>query len=144
MRSKIALLLFLVFSIIFHESVMAQAPQCKVDFTFVQNPCNPKSIDFKSAVPGSSYKWSFGDGTNATSSSPSKSYSAYGLFSVKLIVLTNSGCIDSITKQIPVLAQKDNSLIVNNDTAVCSGSSVQLQATNGGLSYCWSPARRTD
>lgn len=48
------------------------------------------------------YKWDFGDGNTASTSQPSHSYTNAGNYPVKLIVTSNNGCIDSLTKTFAV------------------------------------------
>jgi PKD repeat protein len=50
----------------------------------------------------SSY-WDFGDGTFTSTTNAFKSYALAGNYIVKLIVTTNLGCVDSITKTVTVL-----------------------------------------
>jgi gliding motility-associated-like protein len=44
-----------------------------------------------------SYNWSFGDGSTSTSDTPTHTYTVGGIYSVKLVVTTASGCKDSLT-----------------------------------------------
>jgi gliding motility-associated-like protein len=48
------------------------------------------------------YTWKFGDGSESTSKNPGKTYSAAGLYDVKLIVSDGAGCLDSVTRQVRV------------------------------------------
>lgn len=43
-----------------------------------------------------SYFWDFGDGNTSTSPSPSNVYAAVGNYTLKLVVVTNGGCRDSV------------------------------------------------
>lgn len=47
--------------------------------------------------------WDFGDGTFTSTTNAFKSYALAGNYIVKLIVTTNLGCVDSITKTVTVL-----------------------------------------
>lgn len=110
------------------------------DFSYTQNPCNPKTIQFNNITPGTtSLSWNFGNNTTNTGNpNPTVIYAAYGNYPVKLKVQTSSGCIDSVTKIIPVTVVQD-SLITLADTTVCRGSSVQLN-TLPSLNLCWANA----
>ena len=44
------------------------------------------------------WNWDFGDGSNSTSQNPTHGYSAAGDYDVQLIVTSDLGCVDSITK----------------------------------------------
>ncbi len=46
--------------------------------------------------------WDFGDGTTSTQQNPSHQYSAQGLYNVKLTVIDNRSCSNTLTKQIRV------------------------------------------
>lgn len=106
-----------------------------LDFSFVQNVCNPLTVQFKNASSsGAPYSWDFGNGSFSTLTNPTVNYSSYNNYSVKL---KTGGCADSITKQLAVNLNLD-SIITNRDTVLCKNSSLQLNALSG-LSYCWSP-----
>ncbi len=70
--------------------------------------CYPNSTTFTDSATASAgntitnWLWSFGDGTTSTSQNPTKVYGAAGSFSVKLIVTTDFGCQDSLSKSITV------------------------------------------
>jgi len=62
----------------------------------------------------SNYFWDFGDGSNSTISPPIPvlhTYDSDGPYTIKLVVVTNSGCMDSITKNVRVV---EDSLIFPN------------------------------
>ncbi len=61
----------------------------------------PVIINFQNQSTGTgtlSYQWSFGDGTNATESSPSHTYIIPGSYTVQLIASNGNGCTDTVTK----------------------------------------------
>jgi PKD repeat protein len=60
------------------------------------------------------FNWTFGDGTSSTTQSPSKNYVA-GSYTVKLVVTTNFGCQDSLSKNV-VVHPKPNAVFSSNDT----------------------------
>ena len=75
-----------------------------VDFSMSDNyQCETgNSTDFTPSITQSkpqtlSYRWDFGDLTNSNQITPSKSYSTYGIFPVKLKV-TSLGCIADVVK----------------------------------------------
>ena len=75
-----------------------------VDFTMSDNyQCETgNNTDFTPSVTQSKpqsliYRWDFGDFTNSNQITPSKSYSTYGIFPVKLKV-TSPGCIAEVIK----------------------------------------------
>ena len=75
-----------------------------VDFTMSDNyQCETgNNTDFTPSVTQSKpqtlvYRWDFGDFTNSNQVAPSKSYSTYGIFPVKLKV-TSPGCIAEVIK----------------------------------------------
>lgn len=46
--------------------------------------------------------WDFGDGTKSNLKNPIKSYSASGVYNIKLTTITNNGCLDSTTKIVTI------------------------------------------
>jgi gliding motility-associated-like protein len=110
-----------------------------IDFGFQQDICSPQSVQFTSNLSGiQSYQWHFGDGqTNGNSQTPTITYKDYGLYTVKLIVQYNGGCMDSVIKAVTVEEQFDKNLILNNDTTICLGDSILLKTANTVFDYCW-------
>lgn len=50
----------------------------------------------------SSWDWTFGDGNNSTLTNPAHLYADTGIYQVKLVVATNFGCSDSLSKTVQV------------------------------------------
>ena len=112
----------------------------KTSFSYEQNTCNPNTVQFQNkTLNADSIWWDFGDGKTAGNvQNPFHQYTGFGNYIVQLYSKTNAGCLDTATDTILVAIQKD-SAIITNDTSICAGSSIQLNAING-LNYCWSPA----
>ncbi len=81
--------------------------------------------------------WNFGDTTNSTLNSPSHLYQFDGTKKVTLVVTTNNGCVDSISKFVQAYAIPKVS--AGKDTTIARGFGVQLKATGASI-YAWSPA----
>jgi len=91
------------------------------------NICQGNTIVLNSANLGCTYLWN----TNQTTQSINVSNS--GVFSVKV---TNSyGCIGYDTINVNILAKP----IINlgNDTTICQGNTIVLNASNSGSTYLW-------
>ena len=93
-------------------------------------------LDTSSISSGSlSHNWSFGDGSSSTQGSPAHSYANAGTYSVKLVVTSNAGCMDSMTH--PAVTVNANPAVkTNDDLEICRGNSVQLNTT-GAQTYVW-------
>ncbi len=104
--------------------------QCTVSntFTFTNN-----------SVGGSTYNWSFGDGFTSTATNPTKQYSSAGTYTVKLVVTNASGCKDSITQVVSVLAKPTADFTISGGTGCSSNLTVQLINLSSGStpSYSW-------
>ncbi len=75
----------------------ANAVQCKP----------PLTTNFSSQSSNAvSWQWDFGDGGTSTVQNPSHTYTAYGNFTVRLIVTNASGCADTLTRNSEVRIQK--------------------------------------
>ncbi|THU39976.1 PKD domain-containing protein [Niastella caeni] len=60
----------------------------------------PAAIQFTNTTIGVvGYHWDFGDGNTSTDANPKHVYSAFGNYTVKLIVTGSNGCTDTIIKQ---------------------------------------------
>jgi len=60
--------------------------------------------------------WYFGDNTTGNANSPTKSFKNSGIFTVKLLTISNYGCKDSITKNIYVRVHPVSSFSINDST----------------------------
>ncbi|HRS58448.1 MAG TPA: PKD domain-containing protein, partial [Bacteroidia bacterium] len=69
------------------------------------------------------WNWTFGDGSNATTQHPTKVYTSAGTYTVKLIVTTNNGCMDSASSSVTVDPQTTVSFSINNDKQCLKGNS---------------------
>ncbi len=76
----------------------------------------------------STYEWNFGDGDTASGNTTTHSYSAVGNYTIKLIVTSDSGCIDSTTRSIDVHPKPVAAFTVN-DTCVNIGHSFDATAS---------------
>ncbi|NII29591.1 hypothetical protein HB364_31220 [Pseudoflavitalea sp. X16] len=91
------------------------------------------------------WRWNFGDETTLADTShanpASWQYSTIGLKPVQLIVESNKGCIDTITKDADV-RDKPPITLAFKDTLICSNALVQdtlqLHASGNGV-FSWSP-----
>lgn len=63
------------------------------DVTTQNTSCAPPyTVNFSTPAAGSSYYWTFGDGTTSTQQNPSHVYTTDGYYNVSLTVTTPSGC----------------------------------------------------
>lgn len=134
--------------------VVGTKPQVNANFSYVQNTnCLPYSVKFTSdglttfaCGTRRNYTWDFGDGTVVTyphtasgpQRNPTHDYMANGTYNVTLIVTNSNSKADTVTLPVTVTG---SGIIVNlgNDTAICSGSSITLDAgTHTGGMYSWS------
>lgn len=75
-----------------------------------------------------SYKWNFGDGTQATQRNPVHSYNKPGKYTVTFEVHTSSGCVSHDTLNEPIIIAKMPKTSIGIDSAVCVPASVQFKA----------------
>jgi gliding motility-associated-like protein len=107
-----------------------------VDFDInIANQCqknNAFEFTNKTTISNSSltYTWLFDDNTSSTNIYPSKSYSSFGVYDVKLIALSNHLCSDSISKTVNVFENavpdfdiEDDSMCFNENGFVFNNSS---------------------
>jgi len=84
---------------------------------------------------GLTYSWEFGDGNGTIGTDASYSYLADTTYNVLLIADDGLGCIDSVTASVDVYPQPI--FILGNDSSVCDGFSVTLDAGAGFTAYLW-------
>ena len=84
-----------------------------------------------------SYSWDFGDGGISTDSAPSHIYSSVGLFPVKLIYTSSSGCSDTVwLRNIQTFAKPVPSFVTRNKIN-CGGKAYFTDQTPAPVNY-WS------
>ncbi|MFC2114064.1 pectinesterase family protein [Bacteroidota bacterium] len=88
-----------------------------------------------------SYLWNFGDGNTSSQTSPDHSYLANGNYDVKLMVSSDFGCKDSITRNTSVVPTPTAAFVVS-DTSQCLNGNQFIFTNNstvssGSLSYQW-------
>ncbi len=97
--------------------------------------CNADTVQLV-ASGASSYIWSPGSTLTCTTCDTTKAFPSST--TVYTVVGTDvNGCKDTTTVSVNVNALPN--IEAGNDTAICIGDSIQLQAT-GGISYIWSPS----
>jgi gliding motility-associated-like protein len=89
-----------------------------------------------------SYQWNFGDGQTSTVQNPVHAYTSAGTYQVKLVVTTNTGCADSISKSITVYAQPTGVDFTFNSSAQCFSNngfsfSTNASVSTGSITYSW-------
>jgi PKD repeat protein len=87
------------------------------------------------------YSWDFGDTKTDTVTSPVKTYSSYGSYTIKLVATSNNGCKDSTIKSVTVYASPVAGFTINNDKQCKSIHSFNFSNTStiaiGTLNYNW-------
>lgn len=97
-------------------------------FTAVSTSCSGENVQFTntssvSAGTITAYSWSFGDGNTSSVENPAHIYANAGSYTVKLVITSNTGCKDSISRQVIV----NNAAVANfASVSVCSNSSAQF------------------
>ncbi len=75
------------------------------NFSF-ENKCLYDSIPFTNLTntygDPATYSWNFGDGSGSAFANPQHLYNESGTYNVSLAVTTNSGCTDTVTKEVEV------------------------------------------
>ena len=82
------------------------------------------------------YAWDFGDDNFSVSEKPSHQYDDFGVYSILLVVTSDTGCKDSIAR--PVIVRNSPTIEAGEDATVSQGHTTQLEA-QGGSDYNWEP-----
>ena len=128
------------------NTTVALAPKPTAAFTVnsAVQCINGNSFTFTngSSVSGTlTYAWSFGDGTFSTATSPVKTYAAFGAYTVKLVITSNNGCIDSTSKMVSINPKPTPSFTINS-ASQCLGSNNFVftntsSVVSGSVTYLW-------
>jgi gliding motility-associated-like protein len=83
-----------------------------------------------------SWFWDFDNGNTSVAQNPTRNFSGAGIRNISLTVTDNFGCTAQAFSVVEVFDSP--SVTTSNDTVICSGAGVEINAT-GGVSYLWSP-----
>ena len=112
--------------------------------SFVNLPfreCAPATVPFNANIdstePIKSFFWNFGDGTTSTSRSPVHTYNNTGTYDVSLIVVSNSGCSDTlILNSAVVTSSKPTAKFSGAPLNTCAFQEVEfVDQSTGGVNY---------
>ena len=108
-------------------------------FTAPANQCiSGNNFVFNNTSSGAAtFLWHFGDGTSSTLQNPSHIYTAASNYLVKLIVTNANGCVDSISKNLSVLAAPSASFIPPSDQCLANNSFTFNNNSLGSSLYNW-------
>ena len=87
------------------------------------------------------YNWSFGDGITSSSYTPTHSYVASGTYTIKLLVSSESGCLDSAFASVKLPQLIFSKFSINDSSQCLLGNNFSFKnkstPTNLVLSYAW-------
>ena len=122
-------------------------PKPSVSYNVVAGTGNGNSYSFIStstiASGSMNYAWNFGDGTVDSTSNPTHTFTAVGIYSVKLVLTSDNGCKDSLTKtqNITLTGIASSAAFTANHAAEClNGNSFSFANNLGnsnGATYAW-------
>ncbi|MBK9673340.1 MAG: PKD domain-containing protein [Bacteroidetes bacterium] len=112
-----------------------------ISANFIPLSCINDTIQFSSVTNATSLVWNFGhtaSGASNTSnlSNPSHIYTSAGNFTINLVAQNYCG---STSFNSPITIQSGPPVSLTNDTTICKGNSISLNAS-GGTNYQWSGA----
>ncbi|MCZ2223527.1 MAG: PKD domain-containing protein [Chitinophagales bacterium] len=76
------------------------------------------------------YAWSFGNGTTSSQPNTGAYYNTNGLYSVKLKVITQTGCTDSITYNNIIKVVSSPKIKIVGDSTVCKDGTLQFNVVH--------------
>ena len=115
----------------------------KADFTLsALTSCNPPAqANFTNTSTGVgiiSNEWSFGDGSTSTVTNPSHNYTTAGSYSVSLVVKTQLGCVDTMTKtNLVTLGSSKAALSAPDETCIGTPTKFSNASTPGAGTSLW-------
>jgi gliding motility-associated-like protein len=116
------------------SSVMAVADVAPSD-----TGCVPYTVNFINNSNGMSNLWNFGDGSPLdTTMAPSHIYTIPGIYTVTFVAVDSTKCNISDTAWLTIHATPVPVKSLRNDTSVCQGVILSLDAGNPGMAYLWS------
>ena len=83
------------------------------------------------------FYWDFGDSIFSGLMNPIHTYPRSGFFSVKLRIVSDNGCSDSISQQAQVVPLPDVQLVALGPVEFCEGDSVVIAANQNARTWRW-------
>ncbi len=122
------------------DYIKLQKPQ----INFINPPdsgCAPLFVTFTSTIttldPVVSYQWDLGDGTTSTLANPTHTY-ATGVYNVRLIITTASGCTDTLVKQRAIVAsEKPRANFTASPRVACARVPINFTDLSTGPANLW-------
>ncbi len=99
--------------------------------------CPPLVVDFTNQSTNSTrLRWDFGDGTSANVANPTHFYTYPGVYTAKLIVTGNGGCVDTFKQVITVRGPRGS--FTYNKASGCEPVNVQFTGTTSDdIVFVW-------
>ncbi len=121
-------------------------PPFNADFTFVNMPCQ-LTVDFTSTSQNTgsglsnTWNWDFGDNNASNIQNPSHTYGSPGTYTVTLVTVSDSGCVDTISKVVTVDEMLAANISINQSVSChdsCDASILAMPLTgNPPFTYLW-------
>jgi len=112
----------------------------------ITGQCLPVDVQFTDsstvicgAVPITQWSWQFGDGDSSHLQNPHHVYNKKGFFTVQLTIGNSIGMGTVVNHQIEIKNTGPKGQL-ENDTTICAGGNIQLDAGNIGAVFNWQPA----
>ena len=86
--------------------------------------------------------WNFGDSTSSVATNPIHLYALAGTYPTTLKVISDMGCVNTITNNAIVNPLPNPTITPSGPTSFCFGGNVTLSGENG-LTYSWSTSDTT-
>ncbi len=89
------------------------------------------------------WTWTFGDGGVSNDWQPTYEYTKPGSYTVRLVIETNLGFTYASERKKYINIAGKAFVNLGNDTTICEGTSIQLDAGNPGATYNWNTGENT-
>jgi len=124
------------------ETVDSKGPQPTALFQRTSG-CEGSPVQFVNQSSVSSgelfYFWNFKDSSSSTLENPTHTFDEPGTYSVSLKVLTDEGCVDSISQTVTISPLPSASIEVEDSTSICPQDSATLRVEGQvNTTYQWS------
>lgn len=109
--------------------------------------CDRGTVNFSDSTQSSdpivSYAWDFGDGGASALTNPVHSYTVPGLYTIRLITTTQSGCMDTVQKNTLIRVVASPVIDITGDTIICINepilhAGIFLQPDTSVVQWQWS------
>ncbi|TDH25627.1 PKD domain-containing protein [Segetibacter sp. 3557_3] len=101
-------------------------------------PGAPVNFSALSTGPNLGYQWNFGDGNTSSAATPAHSYAQPGNYTVSLVITSEGGCLDTVTRTNYISVKSPRAQFSASDSFICQPIQITFSDSSSyASSWAW-------